>query len=202
MIGYVGVQEQVDKDFHRALLKASLHRWKNRLRRDLADEYLLSFDEAKGALAQCNQVYRGMRVVEVEMITGSVGRYKDFDGSFLPNKKSMSQRWSRVDRAYHQGVELPAVSLYKIGEAYFVWDGNHRVSVAKYHNAAAIDAEVVEIRGQMRTDATHRTARTGDTRTHLAQPAPREGAGKVTWSVRLFAFVSKSVLLRQGWLAA
>ena len=202
MIGYVGVQEQVDKDFHRALLKASLHRWKNRLRRDLADEYLLSFDEAKGALAQWNQVYRGMRVVEVEKITGSVGRYKDFDGSFLPNKKSMSQRWSRVDRAYHQGVELPAVSLYKIGEAYFVWDGNHRVSVAKYHNAAAIDAEVVEIRGQMRTDATHRTARTGDTRTHLAQPAPREGAGKETWSVRLFAFVSKSVLLRQGWLAA
>src|SRR5829696_5278897 len=79
MIGYVGVQEQVDKDFHRALLKASLHRWKDRLRRDLADEHLLSFDEAKGALAQWNQVYRGMRVVEVEKITGSVGRYKDLE---------------------------------------------------------------------------------------------------------------------------
>src|SRR5215203_4016472 len=197
MIGYVGVQEQVDKDFHRAHLKASLHRWKDRLRRDLAEEHLLSFDEAKGALAQWNQVYRGMRVVEVEKITGSVGRYKDLDEYFLPNKKSMSQRWSRVDCAYHKGVELPAVSLYKIGEAYFVRDGNHRVSVAKYHKATAIDAKVVEIRGQMRTDATHRTARTGDTRTHLAQPAPREGAGKETWSVRLFAFVSMSVL-RQG----
>src|SRR5215204_1841574 len=79
MIGYVGVQEQVDKDFHRALLKASLHRWKDRLRRDLAEEHLLSFDEAKGALAQWNQVYRGMRVVEVEKITGSVGRYKDLE---------------------------------------------------------------------------------------------------------------------------
>ena len=119
---------------------------------------MLSFDEAKGVLAQWNQVYRGMRVVEVEKITGSVGRYKDFDESFLPNKKSMSQRWSRVDRAYHQGVELPAVSLYKIDEAYFVRDGNHRVSVAKYHKAAAIDAEVVEIRGQMRTDAVQRSA--------------------------------------------
>jgi hypothetical protein len=158
MIGYVGVQEQVDKDFHRALLKASLHRWKNRLHRDLADEHLLSFDEAKGALAQWNQVYRGMSVVDVEMITGSVGRYKDFDGSFLPNKQSMSQRWSRVDRAHHQGVELPAVNLYKIGDAYFVRDGNPRVSVAKYHKAAAIDAEVVEIRGQMRTDAAQRSA--------------------------------------------
>jgi hypothetical protein len=202
MIGYVGVQEQVDKDFHRALLKASLHRWKDRLHRDLVEEHLLSFDEAKGALAQWGQVYLGMKIVEIDKITGSVGRYRDFDRSFLPNKKSMSQRWSRVDRAYHQGVELPAVSLYKIGEAYFVRDGNHRVSVAKYHNAAAIDAEVVEIRGQMRTDATHRTARTGDTRTHLAQPAPREGAGKETWSVRLFAFVSKRSVLRQRRLAA
>ncbi len=191
MIGYVGVQEQVDKEFHRALLKASLHRWKDRLRRDLVDERLLSFDEAKGALAQWNQVYRGMRVVEVEKITGSVGRYKDFDRSFLPNKKSMSQRWSRVDRAYHQGLELPAVSLYKIGEAYFVRDGNHRVSVARYHGVAAIDAEVVEIRGQMRKDAAHRTARTKDSRTHLAQPVPRKGSGKGTWSARLFAFVRR-----------
>ena len=50
------------------------------------------------------------------------------------------------------------MSLYKIGEAYFVRDGNHRVSVAKYHKAAAIDAEVVEIRGQMRTDVAQRSA--------------------------------------------
>jgi len=201
MIGYVNVQEQVDKDFHRALLKASWHRWKHRLRRDLVDECLLSFDEAKGALAQWNQVYRGMRVVEVEKITGSVGRYKDFDESFLPNRKSMSQRWSRVDRAYHQGVELPAVSLYKIDEAYFVRDGNHRISVAKYHMAAAIDPEVVEIRGQKLKCAAHRTARTGDTRTHLTQPAPRKEAAKEAWSARLFAFISRSVLL-QGRLAA
>jgi hypothetical protein len=191
MIGLISVEEQLDKDFHRALLKASLHRWKDRLRKDLVNERLLSFDEAKSALAQWNQVYRGMRVVEVEKITGSVGRYKDFDESFLPNKKSMRQRWSHVDRAYHQGVELPAVSLYKIGDAYFVRDGNHRVSVARFHGVAAIDAEVVEIRGQMRKDATHRPARTKDSRTHLAQPVHRKGSGKGTWSARLFAFVRR-----------
>src|SRR5215210_4058474 len=112
MIGYVDVQEQIDKDFHRALLKASLHRWKDRLRRDSDHEHLLSFDEAKSALVRSSQAYRGMRTVEVEKITGSVGRYKDFDGSFLPRKSSMAQRWNRVDRAHHQGVELPAVSLY------------------------------------------------------------------------------------------
>jgi hypothetical protein len=133
----------------------------------------------------------GIRVVEVEKITGSVGRYKDFDRSFLPNKQSMSQRWSRIDRAYHQGVELPAVSLYKIGEAYFVRDGNHRVSVAKFHKAAAIDAEVVEIRGQMHTDPAQRAVRTKDAPAHPAQPAPRKGYWKGTWSARLFAFVRR-----------
>jgi hypothetical protein len=172
MIGYVEVQEQVDKDFHRALLKASLHRWKGRLHGNCDHERLFSFDEAKCNLARWSQAYRGMRTVEVEKITWSVGRYRDFDRFFLPCKHSMSTRWSRVDRAYHQGVELPAVSLYKIGEAYYVRDGNHRVSVARYHGVAAIDAEVVEIRGKMRTDPAQRAPRTKDARAHPAQPAP------------------------------
>lgn len=151
MIGYVGVEEQVDKDFYRALRKASLRRWRDRVLRRSTQGHMFSFEEAKGALTQWSQVYRGMRIVEVEKIVGSVGRCRDFDESFLPVKVSMSGRWSRVDRAYHQGVELPAVSLYKIGDTYFVRDGNHRVSVARYHGAAAIDAEVVEIRGRLRT---------------------------------------------------
>ena len=153
MIGYISVEEQVDKDFRRALLKASLHRLRGRLHRDPGREYLLSFEEVKGTLVRWSQVYRGMRIVEVETIKGSLGRCHDFDWSFLPRKQSMNTRWSRVDSAYHQGVELPSVSLYKIGDVYFVRDGNHRVSVARYHNIAAIDAEVVEIRGQMRKDA-------------------------------------------------
>jgi hypothetical protein len=172
MSGYIGVEEQVDRDFHRALLKASLRRWRERLRRDSAHDRLLSFEEAKGALVRWSQAYRGMRTVEVEKITGSVGRYRDFDESFLPLKRSMGERWGRIDRAYHRGVELPAVSLYKIGEAYFVRDGNHRVSVARYHGVVAIDAEVVEIRGQMRTDAAQGTARMSGNRTHGPQYAP------------------------------
>jgi hypothetical protein len=151
MIGYVGVNEQVDKDFHRALWRATLHRLRDRVLRRSARDHVLSFEEARSALTRWSQAYRGMRTVEVEKIVGSVGRCRDFDPTFLPAKVSMSDRWGRVDRAYHQGVELPAVSLYKIGETYFVRDGNHRVSVARYHGAAVIDAEVVEIRGRTRT---------------------------------------------------
>jgi hypothetical protein len=152
MIGYVVVDEQVDKDFHRALWRASLRRLKNRVSRRSARDHVLSFEEARSALTRWSQTYRGMRTVEVEKIMGSVGRCHDFDGSFLPRKQSMNARWGRVDSAYHQGIELPAVSLYKIGDRYFVRDGNHRVSVARYHNVAAIDAEVVEIKGRPRAD--------------------------------------------------
>ncbi len=176
MIGYVGVEEQVDKDFHRALLKASLRRWRDRLRGDPAPGRLLSFDEAKGALARWTQAYRGMRTVEVEKITGSVGRHRDFDSSFLPRKLSMSDRWRRIDQAYHRGVELPAVSLYKIGDAYFVRDGNHRVSVARYHGVATIDAEVVEFRGHARTDSAQPAARISGNPTHRSEHPPEPGA--------------------------
>ncbi len=176
MIGYVSVQEQVQHDFHRARRKASLRRLRNRLGRDSAHEHLLSFEEAKDALTRWTQAYQGMRIVEVNKITGSVGRYRDFDGSFLPLKVSMGERWGRIDRAYHRGDELPAVSLYKIGEAYFVRDGNHRVSVAKYHKAAAIDAEVVEIRGQIRTDVAQRPMGIAGAPTHRPQHAPEPGA--------------------------
>jgi hypothetical protein len=122
LIGYVGAEEQVDKDFHRALLKASLRRLRDRLRKDSDRCRPVSFDEAKGALAWCGQAYSGIRPVEVEKITGSVGRYRDFDAFFLPLKKCMGERWGRVDRAYQRGQELPAVSLYKVGGAYFVRD--------------------------------------------------------------------------------
>ena len=145
MIGYVGVDEQVDKDFYRALRRASLHRLRDSVLRRSAHHHVLSFEAAKGASDRWSQVYRGMRTVDVAKAVGSVGRCRDFDSSFLPVKASMIGRWRRVDRAYHQGVELPAVSLYKIG------DGNHRVSVARYHGVAAIDAEGVEIRGRLRT---------------------------------------------------
>ena len=51
-----------------------------------------------------------------------------------------------VDLAFHQGKDLPPVSLYRLDDAYFVEDGNHRVSVARYHGADWIEAYVTEFR--------------------------------------------------------
>jgi hypothetical protein len=87
-------------------------------------------------------------VVEVSKIAGSVGRWREFDRSFMPAGAS-AERWKRVDRAFLRGEELPPVSLYKVGERYFVEDGNHRVSVARYHGVEMIEAEITQFRPRL-----------------------------------------------------
>ena len=79
-------------------------------------------------------------------IVGSVSRCSEFDGTFLPLREGTRTKWERIDRAFVRGVELPPVSLYKIGSSYFVEDGNHRVSVYRYQGVEFIDAEVPEFR--------------------------------------------------------
>jgi hypothetical protein len=46
-------------------------------------------------------------------------------------------------------VLLPPVQLYKVGDVYFVKDGNHRVSVARERGVEFIDAEVIECRAKV-----------------------------------------------------
>jgi hypothetical protein len=137
----------VDADFTRARQRAFLHRMKARLRGDPPSSASpLSFEEVRKVLGLFHKFRLGRRVVPVERIVGSVGCYRDFDHTFLPAKASVGERWKHIDRAFHRGEDLPPVVLYKIGEAYFVEDGNHRVSAARYQGVQWIDAEVVEVR--------------------------------------------------------
>ena len=144
MIPYMDLNEQVDADFTRARRRARLRALVARIRREHASNRLLSFDDVRRALAAKNRLQRGTRVVEVDEIVGSVGRWRDFDRSFLPARASVGQRWKRIDRAFQRGEELPPVELYKLEEAYFVVDGHHRVSVARYHDVPTVEASVAE----------------------------------------------------------
>ena len=141
------LNEQVDWDFSRALRKARLRRLVLRLRgRPTSCRVSHSFDEVRNALRAHNRVRRGIMVVDPEKIVGSVGRSEDFDQCFMPLRASVGERWKQVDLAFYREKVLPPVSLYKLGDAYFVLDGNHRVSVARYHGVPAVDAEVTEFR--------------------------------------------------------
>ena len=72
-------------------------------------------------------------------MVSSVGRWREFDAGFMPTRAS-AERWKRVDLAYRTGRDLPPVALYKLGDDYYVVDGNHRVSVARFKEVEMIDA--------------------------------------------------------------
>jgi hypothetical protein len=146
MVGYMSLEEQVDRDFSRARRRAllfgasvpactetALPRW-----------VALLLDDVRPIPGAIGRIYRGMRTVPVGQIAGSVGRCSEFDRDFMPAKARVEERWKRIDRAFHRDEELPPVNLYKVGGFYFVLDGHHRVSVAHYHSVEWIDAEVTE----------------------------------------------------------
>jgi hypothetical protein len=144
VIGQLSLEAQVDADFSRARRKALLRRVGTRLRRDAASNRLLCVDDLRKIPRASARVYRGMRTVPVAQIGGSVGRCSEFDRDFVPTRARVEERWKRIDRAFHRGEELPAVNLYKVGSFYFILDGHHRVSVARYHGVEWIDAYVTE----------------------------------------------------------
>jgi hypothetical protein len=106
---------------------------------------MLSLDEVRARLNVRGQRYLGLRAVPIDHVVGSEGRYGDFDRQFLPLTDELRQRWSRVEQARIQAVDLPPVDLYKVGDIYFVRDGNHRVSVARQQGVDYIDASVIEL---------------------------------------------------------
>ena len=113
-----------------------------RLRGRSAD--LIPFEEVRRYLGEPDDRRSELRKIPIDSIIGSVGRYKDFTRSFLPRDNQISGRWTGVDAA-SAVKKLPPVHLYQVGDAYFVQDGNHRVSVARERGATEIDAYVTEV---------------------------------------------------------
>jgi len=106
---------------------------------------LMSFDEVRARFNLHEEHYQGIHEVPLDQIVGSVGRYKDFTATFLPKSNNMKERWSRVYAVAHSMQGPPPIELYKVGDAYFVRDGNHRVSVAREVGAKTIEAHVTEL---------------------------------------------------------
>jgi hypothetical protein len=88
--------------------------------------------------------YAGLQEVALADIRGSEGRSREFDDEFYPRTTAARERWQRVASAWEAGVRLPPVLLIKLGDAYYVRDGHHRISVARALGQASIEAEVIE----------------------------------------------------------
>ena len=157
---YEGHAAQAQADFERAIQRASLRGLLATLARRPND--LLPYHEARRGLALEGETYRGVRAVVLDRIVGSTDRAGDFDRAFRPRRRDAAARWQSVARAHYEGRELPPIRLYQLGDAFFVVDGHHRVSVARAMGQGFIDAEVVEVRARSATAApVRRIARHG-----------------------------------------
>ena len=134
-------------DFRQARRQASLEEIKARLTGKSVE--LLSYEEVRQKLGLEGGVPRGVHDIPLDAIVGSVGRYADFTRSFLPRQDSDQERWTRVDLAASSPEGVPPIVVYQIGEAYFVLDGNHRVSVARRAGAAFIQANVIQVHSRV-----------------------------------------------------
>ncbi|MBR1582387.1 MAG: transcriptional regulator [Spirochaetales bacterium] len=113
---------------------------------------LLSFYEVTKLIKPESEAYKGMQTIPVRNIIGSENRYHDFSSAFYPKNISLQRRWESVDAANLDDVILPPISVYKLGQWYFVRDGNHRVSVARSKGIEFIDAEVVELTSKIQLE--------------------------------------------------
>src|SRR5215217_2114823 len=133
-------------DFSRARRSRLLADIARRLRREPDDVGLiLPFEEVVEALGRSGQHDLGLQIVPLDSIVGSVDRTVDFDRGFRPTSQRLRSRWERIAAAQRRGEAMPPVSLFKIGDLYFVRDGHHRVSVAKSLGRSDIDAYVTEV---------------------------------------------------------
>lgn len=136
-------------------LAQSIHRFDRARRRALFEDILaivsgrstdlLPFEEVRKRLKGRQGFPRGLQLIPLDQIVGSVGRYRDFSRAFLPRKTADMPRWARLDQALNRLEPIPPIEVYKVGDAYFVRDGNHRVSVARANGATHIDAYVTDV---------------------------------------------------------
>jgi hypothetical protein len=103
---------------------------------------LLNLYDVCGDNAVQNRSHAGICTVPIDQIRGSEGRCRDFDVSFRPLQDHSIERWISVACARQADVPLPAVALVRINDTYFVRDGHHRISVARWLGQKDIEAEV------------------------------------------------------------
>jgi nucleotide-binding universal stress UspA family protein len=134
---------QAVEDFRRARRQASLQQTLARLRGESSK--LLGYDDIRKQLKVTGIAERGIREIPVSAIVGSVGRSGDFTRDFMPANDSDEMRWANVKAAFLGLTGVPPIEVYQIGDAYFVKDGNHRVSVARQLDMPTIEAYVTEV---------------------------------------------------------
>ena len=105
---------------------------------------LPTLNQAMAGRAIANTQYAGLCQVPLSQIKGtaSEARSHDFDVDFRLTNSHSRGRLEGVRRARRQLASLPPISLVAVGDAYYVQDGHHRVSVFRDCEQTSIAAHV------------------------------------------------------------
>jgi hypothetical protein len=146
-------------DFLRARRRGQLARVVAFLRREPDDvNMMLPYEEVVRALGLVGTKWLGLQTIPLESIVGSVDRRQEFDRAFRPASSTVRARWEKIAEARRRGEPFPPIDVFRIGEAHFVRDGHHRVSVARALGEDVIDAYVTEVVTRVGTDRSLRVA--------------------------------------------
>jgi hypothetical protein len=137
----------VAEDFRLARRRAALGSIIARLTGKPAE--LLSYEDVRRQLRGREKATPKLKDIPVDAIVGSAGRYKEFTRDFLPGKTVNADRWIRVKLAMVGSRGVPPIEVYRIGDVYFVLDGNHRVSVAREMGLTHLEAYVTEVQTRL-----------------------------------------------------
>ncbi len=132
-------------EFRQARLRGFLEQIMGFFRRH--EVHLLSFDEVIEKLRLHETSYLGLKDIPVKHIVGSTGRYQEFTRHFFPCSLDQRdrERWRSIYTLAVTGKGFPPIDVYQVDQAYFVKDGNHRVSVARELGWTAIQAYVTRV---------------------------------------------------------
>jgi hypothetical protein len=130
---------------------------------------LLSIDAIPATVAAPGWCSNGTQTVSIDEIQGSEGRLADFDCQFNPLSSHDKNRWMQVATARQMGLPMPPVELVRVGDAYFVRDGHHRISVARAMGEDSIEAfvSIWRVTGSL---PWQRASAGGHTTSHSGQP--------------------------------
>jgi hypothetical protein len=122
---------------------------RDRLREATRPDPLPSLYDRRPDAAAATRRARGLQVVPLDQIVGTVRHPTQNTSDFLPlpvlRGRNWEARWKRILKAVDALEMLPPVEVVKVGEEYFVVDGHNRVAAAQRAGAVAIDADVTEL---------------------------------------------------------
>jgi hypothetical protein len=139
-------QTDAQFDFSRARRRRALARLANRLRGAPGEAIaILAFEDVAAAVGRRGERRLGLQTIPLDSIVGTVDRGREFDRGFRPTSNRVRGRWERIAVAKRRGESMPPIRVFRIGDAHFVEDGHHRVSVARAQGLSDIDAYVTEV---------------------------------------------------------